>query len=190
MSLPMPCFRPWPRGTRDGTTGVAAVSGGGVAVPAGLLPQATYVFKHALIQDAAYQSLLKRTRQQYHQHIAQVLVVQFPQIVETQPELLAHHYTEAGLAAQVVGYWQRAGTQPCAFGLWKRWPTSPRGWRCCRRYRTSPCPARAGFAAHLGQALAVTKGAGAPEVGHAIARARELCHQVGDASAAPQGSGD
>ena len=77
----------------------------------GLPPQATYVFKHALIQDAAYQSLLKRTRQQYHQHIAQVLEAQFPEIVETQPELLAHHYTEAGLAEQAVGYWQQAGQQ-------------------------------------------------------------------------------
>src|SRR5262249_29702736 len=75
----------------------------------GLPPQATYIFKHALIQEAAYQSLLKRTRQQYHQHIAQVLEGQFPDIVATQPELLAHHYTEAGSIAQAVGYWQKAG---------------------------------------------------------------------------------
>ena len=75
----------------------------------GLPPQATYVFKHALIQDTAYQSLLRSTRQQYHQRIAQVLEVRFPEIAETQPELLAHHYTEAGLAAQAVGYWQQAG---------------------------------------------------------------------------------
>ena len=67
-------------------------------------PQATYRFKHALIQDAAYQSLLRSTRQQYHQHIAQVLEQQFPETVDTQPELLAHHYTEAGLIAQAVGY--------------------------------------------------------------------------------------
>ena len=63
----------------------------------GLPPQATYLFKHALIQEAAYQSLLKSTRQQYHQQIAQVLAAQFPETVETQPELVAHHYTEAGL---------------------------------------------------------------------------------------------
>ena len=62
-------------------------------------PQATYIFKHALVQDAAYQSLLRSTRQQYHQRIAQVLEAQFPEVVDTQPELLAHHYTEAGLAA-------------------------------------------------------------------------------------------
>src|SRR6266498_2767502 len=72
-------------------------------------PQATYTFKHALIQDAAYQSLLRSTRQQFHQRIAQVLVEQFPETAETQPELLAHHYTEAGRTEQAVGYWQRAG---------------------------------------------------------------------------------
>jgi predicted ATPase len=65
----------------------------------GLPPQATYVFKHALIQAAAYQSLLKSTRQQYHQRIAQVLAERFPETAETQPELLAHHCTEAGLSA-------------------------------------------------------------------------------------------
>ena len=75
----------------------------------GLPPQATYLFKHALIQDAAYQSLLRSTRQQYHQRIAQVLEARFPELCETQPELLAHHYTEAGLLAQAIPYWQRAG---------------------------------------------------------------------------------
>src|SRR5688500_110562 len=57
----------------------------------GLPPQATYRFKHALIQDAAYQSLLKSTRQQSHQRIAAVLEGRFPEVCETQPELLAHH---------------------------------------------------------------------------------------------------
>src|SRR5262245_29141108 len=75
----------------------------------GVPPQATFTFKHALIQDAAYESLLKSTRQQYHRRIAQVLEAQFPEIVTTQPELLAHHYTEAGLCAQALPYWQRAG---------------------------------------------------------------------------------
>ena len=75
----------------------------------GVPPQATYVFKHALIQDAAYESLLKSTRQQYHQRIAQVLEAQFPETAEAQPELLAHHYTEAGLTEQAVHYWHQAG---------------------------------------------------------------------------------
>ena len=77
----------------------------------GVPPQATYLFKHALIQEAAYQSLLKSTRQQYHQQIAQVFETRFPAVVETQPELVAHHYTEAGLAEQAVPYWHRAGQQ-------------------------------------------------------------------------------
>ena len=75
----------------------------------GLLPQARYIFRHALIQDAAYQSLLRSTRQQYHKHIAQTLADRFPEIKETQPELLARHYTEAGLIAQAVPYWLQAG---------------------------------------------------------------------------------
>jgi len=75
----------------------------------GLPPQVRYIFKHALVQDAAYQSLLKSTRQQVHQQIARVLEGQFPDTVETQPELVAHHYTEAGLGGQALPYWQRAG---------------------------------------------------------------------------------
>src|SRR5262249_8411698 len=75
----------------------------------GLSPQATYLFKHALIQDAAYQSLLKSTRQQYHQQIARVLEERFPELKESQPELLAHHYTEANLTSQPIPYWQKAG---------------------------------------------------------------------------------
>src|SRR5262249_47953699 len=75
----------------------------------GLPPQAMYLFKHALIQDAAYQSLLRSTRQQHHQRIAQVLEERFPNLCATQPELLAQHYTEAGLIVQAIPYWQRAG---------------------------------------------------------------------------------
>jgi class 3 adenylate cyclase/tetratricopeptide (TPR) repeat protein len=75
----------------------------------GLLPQATYTFKHALIQDAAYESLLRSIRQQYHQRIAQVLAEHFPETAETQPEVLAQHYTAAGLHAKALFCWQRAG---------------------------------------------------------------------------------
>jgi class 3 adenylate cyclase/tetratricopeptide (TPR) repeat protein len=75
----------------------------------GVIPAATYRFKHALIQDAAYQSLLKSTRQQHHQRIANALESSFPEIVASQPELLAHHYTEAGLTAHAIPYWHAAG---------------------------------------------------------------------------------
>ena len=72
-------------------------------------PRSRYLFKHALIQDAAYQSLLKRTRQQYHQQVANLLEDRFPEVASTQPELVAHHYTEANCPAQAIPYWLRAG---------------------------------------------------------------------------------
>ena len=74
-------------------------------------PRAWYMFKHALIQDAAYASLLRSTRQQVHQQVAQLLEARFPEIVETQPEFVAQHYTAADFAEQAVPYWQRAGEQ-------------------------------------------------------------------------------
>ena len=93
----------------------------------GVPPQATYTFKHALIQDAAYQSLLKSTRQQYHQRIAQVLEAQFPETAETQPELLAHHYTEAGLRSRPLATGSgRASVPSNARPIWKRWHTHER----------------------------------------------------------------
>ena len=75
----------------------------------GAPPEATYVFKHALIQEAAYESLLKSVRQQHHQRIAQTLVERFPDQADARPEYVAHHYSEAGLEAQAISYWQRAG---------------------------------------------------------------------------------
>src|SRR5467141_268636 len=78
-----------------------------VVAQRGLPPQATYTFKHALIQDAAYESLLRSTRQQYHQRIAQVMAERFPETAEAQPEVLAQHYTAAVLHAEALPYWQR-----------------------------------------------------------------------------------
>jgi len=70
----------------------------------GVPPHATYLFKHALIQEAAYQSLLRSTRQQHHQRIAQVLEEGFPDLCATQPELVAQHYTTAGLSTHAIPY--------------------------------------------------------------------------------------
>ena len=149
----------------------------------GLPPQATYLFKHALIQDAAYQSLLRSTRQQHHRHIAQVLEGHFPDLCETQPELLAHHYTEAGLAQHAIPYWQQAGqraTQSSAYveaishlsrglALLTTLPDTPERAQHELRLQTT-----------LGPALIATRGQGASEVRQAYARARELCQQVGE----------
>src|SRR5262249_41812215 len=75
------------------------------------LPAPTYTFKHALTREAVYQSLLASTRRQLHQRIAQVLEAQFAGLVETQPEVLAHHYCQSGNMQQAVLYLQRAGGQ-------------------------------------------------------------------------------
>lgn len=71
-------------------------------------PRARYVFKHALIQDAAYSSLLRSARQQVHANVAQALTEKLPELAETQPELLAHHYAQAGLLAPALEHWQAA----------------------------------------------------------------------------------
>jgi len=91
-----------------------ALVASGLVYRRGFGTSARYVFKHALIQDAAYQSLLKSTRARYHQSIAEALVSQFPDVAASQPEVVAHHYTEAGLPEQAVGYWQMAGDQALA----------------------------------------------------------------------------
>ncbi|MBI3800081.1 MAG: AAA family ATPase [Deltaproteobacteria bacterium] len=149
----------------------------------GIPPQARYVFKHALIQDAAYQSLLKSTRQQHHRQIAQVLEERFPETVETQPELEAHHYTEAGLIAQAIPYWQRAGQRAVqrsanseaishltkALEVLKTLPDTPE--------RTQQ---ELDLQIVLGPALIAIKGWAAPEVEKTYTRARELCQQVGE----------
>ena len=80
-----------------------------ILYPKGRPPRCTYIFKHALLEDALYNALVKGKRQQFHRRIAEVLEAQFPQTVETQPELLAHHFTEAGLTEKAIGYWLKAG---------------------------------------------------------------------------------
>ena len=72
-------------------------------------PEAIYSFKHALVRDAAYESLLKSRRQQLHGQIGRTMVAKFPDIVVSQPEIVAHHFTEAGLAEQAIAYWLKAG---------------------------------------------------------------------------------
>jgi class 3 adenylate cyclase len=72
-------------------------------------PQARYTFKHALVQGAAYQSLLRANRSEQHRRVAEALEKEFPETAETQPELLAHHYTEAGFVWPAIAYWRKAG---------------------------------------------------------------------------------
>jgi hypothetical protein len=74
----------------------------------GEVPDAVYAFKHALVQEAAYAGLLRERRRTLHAHIAQALEGEFPEVAETQPELVAHHFASAGLPAPAIDYYRRA----------------------------------------------------------------------------------
>ncbi|MGJ7506622.1 AAA family ATPase [Variovorax sp. GT1P44] len=88
---------------------LARLTASGLAFRKGTPPEATYTFKHALVQEAAYDSLLKRRRQQLHTEIARTIEERIPTIKETEPEVLAHHYTRAELFEQGAAYWLKAG---------------------------------------------------------------------------------
>jgi predicted ATPase len=144
-------------------------------------PRARYLFKHALIQDAAYASLLRSVRQGYHRQMAQLLEARFPEVVETQPELVAHHYTEAACPDQAISYWQQAGQHAARRSAHQE---------AVRHLRTGlellatrpDTPERTeqelGLQTILGPALMASKGQGAPEVGQVYARAWELARQT------------
>jgi TOMM system kinase/cyclase fusion protein len=149
----------------------------------GLPPQATYRFKHALIQEEAYQSLLRSTRQQHHQRIAQVLEAQFPDTAQTQPELLAHHYTEAGLNELAVAYWHQAGQRANERSAFvEAIADLTQGLELLKTQPDTQERARQELALHLDlrAPLVATQGYGAPAVEQTNTRARELCAQLGD----------
>jgi predicted ATPase/class 3 adenylate cyclase len=149
----------------------------------GIPPQATYTFKHALIQDAAYQSLLRSTRQLYHQRIAEVLESRFPETVEMQPELLAQHYTEAGRHGQAVAYWQRAGQRAMQRSAYAEAVSHlTKGLEVLAVLPHTPERAQyeLNLQTTLGQALIATRGQASPEVERTYARALELCRQAGE----------
>jgi class 3 adenylate cyclase/predicted ATPase len=148
--------------------------------------EANYRFKHVLVKDAAYQSLLKSRRQQLHARVAQVFEDQFPVVVETQPELLAYHLTEAGLDARAADAWARAGRAALgrsamreaanslsrAVGLLRGMPSSPERQRL-----------ELELLGALGVALTNTLGPASPEAQAAHERADQLSQELGDRKA-------
>ena len=179
VSSPMRCWLRWYESRRRSWHRRSTVS-----LPSGLLfrqgvpPHATYLFKHALVQDAAYSTLLRSRRQQLHARIAATMEDQFPEIAEAQPEVLARHCAEAGSVEKAVGYWLKAGQQAIA-----RWAMTEAVAQFRRGlYLLSGMPDDAArhereldLQIELGHALFATKGYAAPEAGEAFARARQLC---------------
>jgi class 3 adenylate cyclase/predicted ATPase len=148
----------------------------------GTAPETIYVFKHALIQDAAYESLLKGRRREHHLRIAEVIEQQFADVADVQPELLAHHWAAAGRAAEAIGYYLRAGrlaaersahveaTSHLRKGLALLAGLTDPGERDRRELELQIA---------LGPILVGTQGYSDPEVAAVYARAYELCDQVG-----------
>ena len=147
----------------------------------GVLPHATYLFKHALVQDAAYGTLLRSSRQQLHGQIASTLEEEFPEIVEVQPELLARHCTEAGLDEQAIKYWRTAGEKAVrrasnreAIGHFRR--------ALALNEKQAPDVGRSltelAILSQLGPALMSVHGWTAPEVGVAFERAEHLAREL------------
>ena len=151
----------------------------------GTPPDAVYSFKHALVQDAAHGSLLRSSRQQLHAQIAEALEAHSPELMDSQPELFAQHYAEAGLVEKSVACWGKAGHRSAARSAMAEaaaqfqkgldqlalLPDTPERQRQELEFRSA-----------LGAVLRAVKGQAAPETGHAYARARELWEQLGSPS--------
>jgi predicted ATPase len=144
----------------------------------GVAPDAEYTFKHALVQDAAYGMLLRERRQQLHARIGAILEERRDSPRAKQPEVLAHHFTEAGQIERAIGYWREAGEQALKrSGMAEAEALLRRGLALLPRL---PDDSRRrkdelDLQLALGRALIATRGWGAPTVGEAYARARELC---------------
>jgi class 3 adenylate cyclase/predicted ATPase len=151
----------------------------------GTAPDAIYSFKHALVQDAAHCSLLRSSRQQLHAQIAAALETHSPELMETQPELFAQHYEEAGLVEKSVTFWGKAGQRSAARSAMAeaaaqlqkaldqlaRLPDTPERQRQELK-----------FLSNLGAVLVAVKGFAAPETGQVFSRSRQLWAQLGSPS--------
>jgi len=145
--------------------------------------EAAYRFRHALIQDAAYESLLKGRKQKYHRAIAQAIVSQFPETAETQPEILAAHYVAAGLNEPAIAYWIQAGQR--ALIRTANHEAIANFQKALDHLQSSAdLPERKvrelAVQASMGLALIATKGFGSSEVGLCFSRAENLCLSIGE----------
>jgi class 3 adenylate cyclase/predicted ATPase len=142
-----------------------------------------YIFKHALVRDAAYASLLRTTRRQLHGRIADALKAQFPETAALEPELLAYHYTEAGRALDAIEYWLQAGRRAAERSVNQEAVGHLRnGLRLCETLPESTERARQELALQqaLSGPLMATMGWGSEESARTYARARELCAVLGE----------
>src|SRR5262249_20203666 len=159
-----------------------------ILYPKGRPPRCTYIFKHALLEDALYNALVKGKRQQFHRRIAEVLEAKFPQTTQTRPELLAHHFTKAGGAERAHRYWLKAGLRSrersanveaighltTSLALLGQLAESPE--RDAQELQ---------FLNPLGTAYIAAGGYNEPQAGPVFRRARELSERIGEPSQRP-----
>jgi class 3 adenylate cyclase/tetratricopeptide (TPR) repeat protein len=156
----------------------------GLVFRRGMPPHASYLFKHALVQDAAYSTLLRNSRQELHARIGKVLEERFPEIVETQPETLAHHFAAAAMNIEAIRYWQHAGE--CALRRSAHLEAVNHLKKALQSIKLlEPSRDRAEKELNLQLSLAaafhIGRGQSALEAGEAYERARQLGEELGDA---------
>jgi len=154
----------------------------GLVFQRGQPPLATFVFKHALVQDAAHSTLLRGPRRILHAQIAEALETHFPELMENQPEVLAQHYEEAGLIKQSVTFWGKAGRRSVARSAMAEAASQfQKGLDQLAVLPNSPELQRQQleFYSALAAVLTAVRGQAAPETGYAYARARELWEHLG-----------
>jgi class 3 adenylate cyclase/predicted ATPase len=147
----------------------------------GMPPDATYTFKHALVQDAAYSTLLRPRRQQLHGRIATTLERQFPEIAAAQPELMARHCAMAGVVEKAIEYWDKAGRLAVQRSMMAE--ASAHFGKALELLAGLPNSlqrqsSELSLQLALAGALAAAKGWASPQAGEAYARARELCRET------------
>ena len=153
----------------------------GLLFTRGSAPQSIYFFKHALVQDAAYGTLLRNRRQHLHGRMAAALEAQFPEKAKSQPELLAHHFTEAMKAERAVEYWKKAGQQALArSAMIEAGALLRKGLSLVSSLSDSPrrLEHELDLQIPLGRAVLAVQGFGASEAADIYARARLVCEQI------------
>jgi class 3 adenylate cyclase/tetratricopeptide (TPR) repeat protein len=155
----------------------------------GVPPDASYIFKHALIQEAAYDALLKSRRKKIHRRVAEALVEKFPEVVAAQPAIIARHWTEGGEWEQAIAAWQRAADRSREIRAFKEAQEDYE--RALRLLKTKPeSPARdekeLALLSSLSEVLLVTRGLAGRDTVNALKRAKGLAEKTGNSTALRQ----
>ena len=171
------------RAEADLQAALGALTGAGLLFCRGVAPRSSYLFKHALIQDAAYETLLRARRQELHRQAAQTIAAEFPALAEAQPELIARHWSEAGDVERAFAAWRKAGDVARSRNAFVEAQAAYR-YALDSVALTPPSPERDAGELELllatSQMIATTRGATSPDRVEMTARAAELAAKTGN----------